>query len=80
MQQSPRQPHQTPLRAVNRYLANPRLTAILKEFITVSSLPLKTVETDFAIATTGFSTSRFVRWKDVKYGRKMPSREWFNAP
>ena len=39
-------PHFT---SVNRYLANPALTAILKEFVTASSLPLKSVQTDFAV-------------------------------
>jgi transposase len=65
--------------SVNRYLANPALTAILKEFVTASSLPLKPIETDFAIDASGFSTSRFARWYDTKYGRKMQSREWFKA-
>ena len=51
-------PHFT---SVNRYLATPALTAILKEFVSVSSLPLKSVETDFAVDASGFSTSRFVR-------------------
>src|SRR5919107_2306323 len=43
--------------SVNRYLANPALTAILREFVTVSSLPLKAVETDFAVDASGWSTS-----------------------
>jgi transposase len=65
--------------SVNRYLANPMLTPILREFVTVSSLPLKAVETDFAVDASGWSTSRFVRWHDAKYGRKSQEREWFKA-
>ena len=65
--------------SVNRYLANPMLTAILKEFVTVSSLPLKSVETDFAVDASGFSTSQFARWYDHKYGRKTQAREWFKC-
>jgi transposase len=65
-----------PFNSVNRCLANPALTAILREFVTVSSLPLKCVETDFAVDASGFSTSRFVRWYDAKYGRKTKSRGW----
>jgi hypothetical protein len=34
--------------SVSNYLSNPDLTDILKELITASSLPLKTIETDFA--------------------------------
>jgi transposase len=45
----------------------------------VSRFPLKAVETDFAVDATGFSTSRFVRWYDAKYGRKAHSREWFKC-
>jgi hypothetical protein len=42
----------------------------------VSSLPLKTVETDFAVDSSGFSTSRFVRWFNKKYGRETDNHEW----
>jgi transposase len=45
----------------------------------VSRFPLKAVETDFAVDATGFSTSRFVRWYDAKYGHKAHSREWFKC-
>jgi transposase len=68
-----------PFNSVNRYLANPALTAILKEFVTVRSLPLKAVEADFAVDATGFPTSRFVRWYNAKYGRKAHSRNWFKC-
>ena len=65
--------------SVSRYLANPALTEILKELIALSSLPLKAVETDFAVDASGFSTSRFVRWYDKKYGQEKHKREWFKA-
>lgn len=65
--------------SVSRYLANPVLTPILREFVTISSLPLKAVETDFAVDSSGFSTSRFVRWYDHKHGKKAHAREWFKA-
>ncbi len=48
--------------SVSRYLANPQLTDTLKNLITASSLPLKAVDSDFAVDSSGFSTSRFVRW------------------
>jgi len=43
---------------------------VLKELVTLSALPLRAVETDFAVDASGFSTSRFVRWYDAKYGEK----------
>lgn len=65
--------------SVSRYLSDPRLTDILKNLVTVSSLPLKAVETDFAVDSSGFSTSRFVRWFNKKYGREVDNREWVKA-
>jgi transposase len=62
--------------SVNRYIANPNLTGVLKNLVTMSSLPLKAVETDFAVDSSGFSTSRFVRWFNKKYGREVDNREW----
>jgi hypothetical protein len=49
-------------------LDNPDLTPILRGLITESSLPRKVVEADFAVASSGFTTSRFIRWFDHKYG------------
>ena len=45
--------------SVNRYMANPELTEALKNLATMSSLPLKAAESDFAVDSSGFSTSRF---------------------
>jgi hypothetical protein len=59
-----------------QYLESPLLTPVLKDLITVSSLPLRTVETDFAVDSSGFSTSRFVRWIDEKYGVTRSGRDW----
>ncbi|QJW98754.1 SWIM zinc finger family protein [Frigoriglobus tundricola] len=53
---------------VGRYLENAALTPILENLIVQSALPLKAIETVFAPDSTGFSTSRFVRWFDEKYG------------
>ena len=39
-------------------------------------LPLKAVETDFAVDSSGFATSRYVRWFNKKYGREIDDREW----
>jgi hypothetical protein len=65
--------------SVSNYLSDPALTGILKELVTVSSLPLKAIETDFAVDSSGFSTSTFARWFDQKYGVEKDKREWFKA-
>jgi transposase len=57
-------------------LENPELTPILKALITQSSLPLKAVEVDFACDSSGFITSRFVRWFDHKYNLVRQHHEW----
>lgn len=48
----------------------------LKRFITLSSLPLRAVETTFAADSSGFSTNRFGRWFDAKYGVDRSRAEW----
>jgi transposase len=53
--------------SISRYLENPTLTPLLKQLIEASSLPLKAIESDFAVDSSGFSTSRFVQWMHAKY-------------
>ena len=62
--------------SIFNYLENPALTPLLRSLITQSSLPLKSVETDFAVDSSGFSTSRFVRWFDHKYGKEIQKHDW----
>jgi len=57
-------------------LENPTLTPILRDMITETSLPLKAVEVDFACDSSGFTTSRFHRWFDHKYGAVRQQHEW----
>lgn len=68
-----RAPH---FNSVSNYLAKPELTDTLKNLVTLSSLPLKAIETDFAVDSSGFSTSRFVRWFNKKYGHETDNRTW----
>ena len=65
--------------SVSNYLAKPELTGILKELVAVSSLPLKAVEIDFVVDASGFSTGRYERWYDKRYGRVTDRRDWFKA-
>jgi transposase len=64
---------------INCYLENPAITPILHKLIEQSSLPLRAVETVFAPDSTGFSTSRFVRWYDEKYGTTRSGHDWVKA-
>jgi transposase len=58
------------------YLEWTGLTKTMYEMIKLSCVPLRAVETDFAVDSTGFSTSRFVRWFDQKYGVVRPGHDW----
>jgi transposase len=65
--------------SVINYLESPELTPILKTLITQSSLPLQAVETDFAADSSGFASSRFVRWFDIKYGKERVDHDWIKV-
>jgi transposase len=62
--------------SIFRYLESEALTPILFDLIVQSSLPLKSIEVDFAADSSGFTTSRFVRWFDVKYGKPRAEHHW----
>lgn len=57
-------------------LENEALTPILHRLIQLSSLPMRSVETTFAPDSSGFCTSRFTRYYDVKYGVTREEAEW----
>jgi transposase len=61
---------------VLRYLRSPEMTPVLRQLVEVSALPLKEVETDFAVDATGFTTSRFERWYDHKWGKERTRHKW----
>ncbi len=61
---------------VCKFFRDPDLTEPLRELVARSALPLRTVETDFAVDSSGFSVCRFVRWIDEKYGVERSGRDW----
>jgi len=65
--------------SVCAYLESELLTPVLQELIVRSSLPLRAVEKVFAPDSSGFSTSRFVRWFDEKYGVERSGHDWVKA-
>ena len=62
--------------SIFNYLENPEMTPILRSLIVESSLPLSAVETNFAADSSGFTTSRFTRWFDMKYGKERVKQDW----
>lgn len=61
------------------YLESPRLTPVLSRLIVASALPLRAVEDQFAIDSSGFSSSKFVRWFDEKYGVTRQKHAWIKV-
>ncbi len=59
-----------------RYLENPELTPLLKNLIEQSASPLRAIETDFAVDSSGFSTTTYSRWFDHKYGKERSKQTW----
>ena len=62
--------------SIFNYFEMLELTPILEELIVESRLPLKAVETDFAVDASGFGTSQLVRWQNAYYGRKQDKHAW----
>jgi len=68
--------HVTHYNSIFKYLENPTLTPILKALVEESASPLKVVESDFAVDSSGFATSTFRRWYDEKYGKMRSDHQW----
>lgn len=64
---------------VCKYLEQEELTPILRSLIQESSLPLQAVESHFAVDSTAFTTSRFERWFNVRYGHYQSNHVWLKA-
>jgi transposase len=57
----------------------PEMTPILVSLIEQSAKPLASIETAFAIDSTGFGTQTYRRWFDHKYGKEMSEAVWLKA-
>jgi len=60
---------------VNVFMKSPALTPYLKAMLVRSSLPLAAVETEFAVDSSGFTTSKFVPWVTHKYGKPFTTKK-----
>jgi len=65
--------------SIFKYLEDEALTPILKGLIVESSKPLSSIESDFAVDSTGFTCSRYIRWYDHKYGAVAQQHDWVKA-
>lgn len=54
-------------------------TPVLRDLIEASALPLRSVETTFAVDSTGFSTLKYAAWIDKKYGVTRKEACWVKA-
>ncbi|MBI1818693.1 MAG: transposase [Deltaproteobacteria bacterium] len=62
--------------SIFNYLESEELTPIIRDMVTRSALPLRAVETDFAIDSTGFTSTQLMGvWRAEKYGAKATRRE-----
>lgn len=62
-----------------RYLEDENLTALLEALVSESAIPLADMEYDFAVDSSGFSTSTYARWYDHKWGREQRKNRYVKA-
>ena len=62
--------------SIFNYLELEALTSVLRELIARSSLPLKALETNFAVDSSGFSTCQYASWFNAKYGKEVDNHDW----
>jgi len=60
-------------------LENAELTPILKAMIEESARPLRSLESEFAVDSSGFSSKVYQRWFDAKYGRERSISQFIKA-
>jgi transposase len=65
--------------SILKYLENPQAMPLLANLIERSSLPLRSLESNFAVDSTGFAFCRFTRWYDIKYNRFTSQQHWIKA-
>ena len=65
-----------PFNTLLDHMERKELRDILRELIEISSLPLKQIELDFAIDSTGFATSRYETYFSFKYKKQSRWRDF----
>ena len=65
--------------SVGHFLQKEELTPMLIDIVKLTSLPLVSVESDFAVDSTGFGTTNFQRWFSFKHGKEIKSKKWLKC-
>ena len=65
--------------SIFNYFRKKELTPILAQIVTLTSLPLRTVENNFAIDSTGIGTSIYQKWFSYKHGKEINSKRWLKC-
>jgi hypothetical protein len=68
-----REPH---FNSIINAMNNPALTNVLLDFIRVTSLPFKDFEHTFAADSSGFTSSKYDRWLDIKSPKLRQEHTW----
>jgi len=70
--------HAPHFNAPSKLFNNPDMTPILHNLITLSALPVASIETDFSVDSTGFRTTQFNAYNGIKHGQKR-EHQWIKA-
>lgn len=62
--------------SIFRVLEDETVTPILRKLVADSAAPLAAVESAFAVDSSGFGTSRFIKWFDTKHGVERRQADW----
>lgn len=62
--------------SILNFYSNKSITPLLMKLIWITSLPLRNVEKNFAIDSSGFSTMQFERWFSIRTQKNEKKRHW----
>ena len=65
--------------SVHNLIERADVEPLLKALVEESAAPLKAIESQFAVDSTGFATSTYARWFDHKYGRELSEQRWIKC-
>lgn len=61
---------------VGNFLKNPRLYYVLQDLIALSATPVKNIEYDFSIDSTGFGTPNTEKWIDIRTRKESDRKKY----
>lgn len=63
---------------LSSFFNDPQLEYILKELVFMASLPLKSIEFDFCVDSSGFSSNMYVPWSNIRCNTEM-HHDWVKS-